>query len=411
MSEKSFFKLKTVEEALAICREIARIAKMPMEMVPVDDAVGRVAAVDVISPENVPGFARSTMDGYAVRAESTFAATTDSPVTLKVVGRVPMGRPPDFTISAGEAASVGTGGMMPEGVDATIMLEHVDMLDRQTIVVSKPVAPGENVIRADEDLAAGAACIEAGTRISPRHVALLAAAGIRELDVARRVKVGVISTGDEIVPAHKTPGPGQVRDINTHALIGLIRQVGARANFYGIVPDEKESMLQATRQAAADNDVVLISGGSSVGVRDLTVQVLQEMGEPGVLVHGVQMKPGKPTIIARADRKVFLGVPGHPTSSMVCFHVFIAPLLGWMSGCEEQPLPVYARASRNIPTEEGKTEFIRGRLTERDGELWAEPIFSKSGLVSTIARANALIEVPAGVEGIYEGDLVRVRLL
>lgn len=411
MSEKGFFKLKTVEEALAICRDIAHIAKMPAEKVPVDDAVGRVTACDIISPEDIPGFARATMDGYAVRAESTFSATTDSPVTLRVVGRVQMGRPPDFAISAGEAASVGTGAMMPEGADATIMLEYVDMVDRQTIVVSKPVAPGENVIRADEDMAAGAVCIKAGTRLQPRHIALLAAAGICELDVARRVNVGVISTGDEIVPADNTPAPGQVRDINTHALIGLIRQAGAQANFYGIVPDEKEAMLQATRQAAADNDVVLISGGSSVGVRDLTVQVLQEMGEPGVLAHGIQMKPGKPTIIARADRKILFGVPGHPTSSMVCFHIFIAPLLGWMSGCKEQPLPVYARASRNIPTEEGKTEFIRTRLTERDGELWAEPVFSKSGLVSTIARANALIEVPAGVEGIYEGDRVRVRLL
>ena len=411
MSAKGFLELKTIDEALAICKRIATEADRPTERVPLLDALGRVAAADVASSADLPGFDRSAMDGYAVRAEDTFAASADSPVTLRLVGEVRMGQAAGLTVRAGEAAGIGTGGMMPDGADATLMVEYAELLDEQTIVTSRTVAPGENVIRADEDLRTGAVCVQAGTLIRPQQVGLLAAAGATELDVFRRVNVGIISTGDELVDPHESPGPGQIRDINSYALMGLVKEAGAQASFFGIVPDEKGPMIEAARSVSETSDVVLISGGSSVGVRDLTVEVLGELGEPGVLVHGVQMKPGKPTILAVANGTIIVGLPGHPTSSMVCFHVIIAPLLRWLSGCSHEPLPVYARAGRNIPCEEGKTEFIRARVFERHGELWAEPIFGKSGLVSTMAHANALIGIPAGTEGVYEGDLVRARPL
>jgi molybdopterin molybdotransferase len=419
MSAKGFLQLMSVEDVLALCRRISPAPVTPTRRVALLDALGRVAAADVVSTVAVPGFARSAMDGYAVRAEDTFDASADSPVSLRVIGEVPVGAAATVTVGRREAAEIGTGGMMPEGADAVVMVEHTEQLDDQTILIIRRVAPGQNTIRADDDVRPGALCLRAGTVLRATHLGLLAAIGVVEVDVFEPVRVGVLSTGDELAPPNETPGPGQIRDVNSYALMGLVSEAGAAARFYGIIPDEWEPLLAAARRAADENDVVLISGGSSVGTRDLTVQVLNALGEPGVLVHGVAMKPGKPTVIASANGKVFFGLPGRPTSAMVCFHVLIAPLLRRLGGRRVEPQPIRARVTMNVPSEEGKTEFVRARLLEPEPVeaidesplQWAEPIFAKSDSVLATTEADALIEIPAGSEGVREGDIVRARLL
>jgi molybdopterin molybdotransferase len=331
------------------------------------------------------------------------------PAYLTVVGEVGMGEAPRVRVVQGEAVWIPTGGMLPEGADAVVMVEHTEKLDERTIEVKRAVGPGENLIRPGEDFHAGAVALRRGRRLTPQDLGLLAGIGLTKVPVALPPVVALISTGDEIVPPEVEPGPGQIRDINTYTLSALVRQEGGTPRFCGLIPDDHDALLAALRRAAESSDLLLISGGSSVGPRDLVAQAINALGEPGVLVHGISMKPGKPTILGAAGGKAVVGLPGHPATVMIVFYVFVREMIWRLLGLEASPpLPLRARLARRIASAPGREDYLRVYLERRNGELWAVPLLGKSGLIATMVKADGLVRIPLEREGVEVGEAVEV---
>lgn len=322
-----------------------------------------------------------------------------------------MGRAADLSVGPGEAARVHTGGMIPPGSDAVVMVEHTQALDARMIEVVRPVALGENVIPVGEDVRPGDLLFPAGHRLRPQDLGGLAGVGIARVPVVARPRVAILASGDEVVPADQTPGPGQVRDINSYTIAALARRAGAEPLPWGIAPDDAATLRRMADAALAEADMLVVSAGSSVSTRDMTADVIAALGAPGVLVHGVAIHPGKPTILAVADGRPVFGLPGNPVSTMIAFELFVGPALYRLQGATE-PLAatVPARLTRNVASRPGREDFVPARLERRGGELWADPVFGKSNLIYTMARADGLLSVPLDLAGLYEGDVVEVRL-
>ena len=407
---KEFFHVVALSDALA---HAAGFPVVGTERAPLAQAVGRVVAADVVSTVDVPGFRRSTMDGFAVRAASTFGASEGSPALLTVVGRVDMGTGTGLHVAPGEATHILTGGMVPHGADAVVMVEHTEALDETAIEVSRSVAPGQHVIEADEDAAVGQTVIGAGTRLRPQEAGLLAALGQVEVGVRRRPVVAILSTGDEVVAPDVEPGPGQIRDVNSTTLGALVERDGGVALQLGIVPDRYEDLLGACRRALDEADMLLVSGGSSVGARDLTLDVIAALPDSEVLLHGVAIKPGKPTILARVGGQAVWGLPGHVASAMVVYSVLVRPALEHISGLSatrRRRPRTSARLSRNLASVHGRVDFVRVRLEDRGGRCWAVPLPGRSGLIRTLVGADGLVEIDRDTEGLAEGAEVSVQL-
>ncbi len=406
---KEFFQVLDIDAVLAL-RE--RFEPLGGTRIKLSDALGRVLAEDIVAPADIPGFNRATMDGFAVRAATTFGASEGSPAYLEVVGSVAMGKAPDFTVGPGQAARIATGGMLPEGADSVVMVEHTEVLDVHTIEVHRSVAPGQHMVAKDEDAAKGQLLLSRGCCLRAQEIGLLAAVGCREVTVCQRPKVGIVSTGDEVVPCDTDPAPGQVRDINTHTLAALVREAGAEPVAYGIVGDRYEALFDAFQLALEENDMVLVSGGSSVGMRDLTLDALESLENSRVLFHGVSIRPGKPTILAHCGKKAIWGLPGHVASAMVVFMVLVGPLLKHIGGQRPKvPVPVKARLSRNLASVQGRVDFVRVRLVTRDGAQWAEPVLGQSGLIRTMVEADGLVAIEMNSEGLDQGAMVDVMLI
>ncbi len=381
------------------------------ERIPTRQALGRVLAETLTAPEDLPGFRRSTVDGYAVRAADTYGASAGQPAWLTVIGEAPMGQAPAWSVGAGQAALVHTGGMLPEGTDAVVMIEHTQTVDATSIEVVRPVAVGENIIQPGEDVRAGDLLLSSGHRLRAQDLGGLLALGITEVTVAKAPRVAILSTGDEVVPPEQKPGPGQVRDVNSYTLAALIERAGGVAVLAGIIPDRRAELEEAARRAHAQAEIVLLSAGSSVSVRDLSADVIRGLGQPGILVHGVSMRPGKPTILAVCDGVPVFGLPGNPVSAMVVCELFVVPTVRALLGeSAPRPIRVMARLARNLPSTAGREDYAPVRLEERDGELWAVPVFGKSNLIYTLVRTEGMVQVPLDSTGIREGEWVAVRL-
>lgn len=408
---KDFFNVVTIDQALAFCSVFSEVET---ETIALMDAFERILAEPVTATENLPDFRRSTMDGYAVRAASSFGATESNPAFLRVKGTALMGERPDFSIGAGEACRISTGGMLPEGADSVVMIEHTEALDATTIEVYRSAAPGQHVIEPGEDFSKNETLLAAGRRLRAQEIGLLAAFGRNTLQVYRRPVVAIISTGDEVVPVSKTPGPGKIRDINTYTLTGMVKALGAVPVSYGIVPDNKESLNQTLFLALRASDMVLVSGGSSVGVRDVTIDALLALPDPRILFHGISISPGKPTILAISQHKALWGLPGHVVSAMVVFLKVVKPFIEHISGIKApdgRMIRVPAVLSRNLSSAQGRVDYVRVKLKPLDGKLAAEPVLGKSGLINTMVKADGLIEIGLNVEGMDQGDPVEVELL
>jgi molybdopterin molybdotransferase len=407
------FNLITIEAALEQAKASLE-SSSSTEAVDIKEAVGRVLSETVVSKVDVPPFSRSTMDGFAVKAEDTFGATDSLPVYLEVVDRVEMGARAETEISSGQAVEVATGGMLPPGADAVVMVEETEKIAANEIEVLTAVGVGENIVQQGEDIGCEEEVLAAGHQLRPQDVGALAGIGEVEVEVYRQPEVTVFSTGDELVPPQEKPTAGQIRDMNSYSIGGLVKQAGGRVDYGGIIPDDKAKLKNALSQAVSDKGLVLLSGGSSVGVKDLTIEVLNELGAPGVMVHGVAIKPGKPTIIAAVDDTLVLGLPGHPTSAMVVFEIIVRPLIEMLAGLEQASSLTttvkIAKLSRNLESNKGRTEYFRVKLVESAGELWAEPILGKSSLITTMVEADGLVKVDLGSEGKREGAKVEVRL-
>ncbi len=404
-----------VEDALAILMRHAPFQKPTEISLPIEDAYGMVISRDIFSAEDLPGFSRSTVDGYAVRSADTFGATEGLPAYLTVVAEISMGQQPQVTLRKGEMARIATGGMLPEGADAAAMLEHTQDLGGKMIEVIRPVSPGENVIRAGEDAKKGERVLQSGRRLRPQDVGALAGLGITDVWAYEKPRISIISTGDEIVAPNKPVRPGEVRDINSYTLAGMISDAGGIADKKGIFSDQYGILRKVVEEALQVSQMVLITGGSSVGTKDMTAKVINDLGSPGVLFHGVSLKPGKPMIGGVAADVPIFGLPGHPAAVHVCFEIFIRPVLVIQSGEMESHFrkkrrAVLARISRNVSSSPGREEHIGVSIEERDGELWAVPLLGKSGLITTLTRADGTAVIPLRKSGLQAGDIVEVRL-
>ncbi len=384
-----------------------------------EDAQDRVTFEDVRAPEALPTFRRSTMDGYAVRAADTFGAGESLPAMLSVVGEVNMGQAADITLAPYQAAVVHTGGMIPDTADAVVQIEHTQsvtgdehMAPRGEIEVMKAVAVGQNVLQIGEDVTYGDQVLPSGHLIRPQDIGGLLALGIVNVLVAQSPRVAILGTGDEVIPPQSNPAPGEIRDINSYTIAGQTRRGGGIPQLLGIIPDDQGALQAAAQRALDDNDMVVFSAGSSVSSRDMTATIIDALGDPGVLLHGVATRPGKPTILGVVNGKPILGLPGNPVSAMVQYAMFGIPALHRLQGLQSAPRRgiVWAKLSTNISSETGREDYVPSRLQDSPEGLIASPVFGKSNLIYTLVNADGLLKVPLNKGGLTAGEWVEVQL-
>ncbi|CUS02173.2 Molybdopterin molybdochelatase [Candidatus Promineifilum breve] len=390
-----------------------------IERVATADALGRVTAEALFAPHALPTFRRSTMDGYALRAADSHGATDSLPALLRVVGEVAMGRAADVPFrQPGQAVIVHTGGMLPDWADAVAPVEHTQIVatvaepGENEIELYRACAAGQNVIQIGEDVAQNGEVLPQGTPLRPQDIGGLLAFGITAIAVTRRPRIAILATGDEVVPPEATPEPGQIRDINSYTIGGLCRRAGGLPQSWGIIADDLPALLAATGAALAQSDMLVITAGSSVSARDMTVQAIAALGRPGVLLHGVATRPGKPTILGAIDGKPVLGLPGNPVSAMVQFDMLGVPAIYRLQGATSRPprSRIWATLTQNVPSESGREDYVPARLTETAAGYTTTPVFGKSNLIFTLVQTDGLIKVPLNKGGLLAGETVEVIL-
>jgi molybdopterin molybdotransferase len=411
---KPFFKVLAPAEAKeALCSFPPLEAE---EEVPTAAAAGRVLARDLLALEDQPHFHRSLMDGYAVHAEDTFGASPSQPAYLRLVGSVEMGEEATRSLGRGEAVRIATGGMLPPGANAVAMVEHCEELVDGTVEIQRSVAPWQNVLRIGEDIRRGERIFPRGRRLRAQDLGALAGAGVTEVFAVRRPRAAVLSTGDEIVPPSVRPRPGQVRNVNQYSLLAMIAEAGGDPIDAGHVGDRPEELRAALARALQTADVVFLSGGSSVGAKDVALDVIGSFPSSAVLFHGISYAPGKPTILARIGSRPLMGLPGHPVSALVTFRLFGAPLVRLIGGENRSSAFAYERTARavlarNVASEPGREDYVRVVLEPHpSGVPRARPLPGKSGAVFSLVRADGMIRIPLEAEGLEEGEEVEVIL-
>ena len=399
--------VKTPEEVLALIKEeFSPLGQT--ELVSLSDSLGRILAENIAAEEYVPDFDRSTVDGYAVRASDTFGCTDAIPAILPLQQTVRMGEDADFSLNAGECVAVPTGGAVPKDADGVVMMEYTEDYGDGTIGVSKPAAPGQNLIFRGDDVYPGKVILHRGRVLSSADIGALAAIGRVQVPVVKKLTVGVISTGDELVPPEVQPGPGQVRDVNSPMLEAMLTAFGCNVINYGIVIDDEALLTRKVQQAAAECDAVLLSGGSSVGVKDAACRIIESTGK--LLLHGIAIKPGKPTILGKAGEKPLVGLPGHPVAAYFITKLFVLPLLGQLSGRDMTAYTVTAKVTESISANHGRAQYHCCRLSRKGVQVYAEPIRGKSGLITTLAGADGYFCIDRDCEGLPKNAEIQVTV-
>ena len=400
--------VKTPEETAALIQSAFSSGTTGTEEVPLDRALGRVLAADVTADEYVPGFDRSTVDGYAVRSADTFGCSDAMPAILTLRGEVLMGESAAMVLLPGECAAVPTGGAIPAGADAAVMIEYTEDYGDGTVGILKSAAPGENMIFRGDDMRPGDAVLSRGRKLTAADIGSLAAMGVCRISAARKPIVGIVSTGDELVPVSAIPAEGQIRDVNSALLAALVTDAGAEPLSFGILKDDEALLGRTLDEALVRCDMVLISGGSSVGMKDATCRVLEDRGE--VLLHGIAMKPGKPTILGKVGGKPVFGLPGHPVAAFFVSELFARPLIARLMGREVRFRTVPARLAEAVSANHGRAQYMGVFLSDENGELTARPIHSKSGLITSLAGSDGFFCISRDCEGLPAGALIEVRL-
>lgn len=415
---REFLELNPLEkfwQQLEFCLEKK---KLQVEKIKLNNAAGRILAEDILSPVDLPPFSRSTVDGYAVKAADTAGASASMPTYLDIIGSVQMGQKTEIELKSGQVAAVPTGGMIPQNADAVLMIEDTEKIESKLIESFKALAVGENIVQKAEDIGAGELLFKKGHKIMARDIGALAGLGITEFDVFQKAAVSIISTGDELIPAEAKAKAGQIRDINSYSIAAYLDKIGAETKKVGIIKDKFEN-LKSALQKELGQDLVLISGGSSVGIKDMTIDLLNSLGEPGVLLHGLAIKPGKPTILADIEGTIVVGLPGHPASAWTVNTVLSAEIVRVLNG-EKKPSEmgsennkyfIEAELTRNLVSDKGREEYIPVKIIEKNEKLFAEPLLAKSSLITNLAYGDAVLKIPQNKEGIDKGELVRLKLI
>jgi molybdopterin molybdotransferase len=408
MKSTAFFTVKPVEESLAL---LFQHIEQPhrTEVVPTHQAIGRIVASSPTSPTHLPTFVRSTMDGYAVRAEDTFGASDSLPAYLRLAAPVHMGEKPTHTLQPGEASAIHTGGMLPDGANAVVMIERTQAINDSEIEILGAVAPGENLVQIGEDVEAGSAILPVGHVIRPQDIGGLLAVGILKVTVQAPVRVGIMGSGDEIIAPSQEPTYGQIRDINSYTIAALCEELGAEVTRLGIAPDNYDAIFNMARTGLADADILVISAGSSVSIRDYTRDAINQLGIPGILQHGLAVKPGKPAILAACGGKPVIGLPGNPVSAMLVARQVLTPIIQRQQGRQHQINgTVEATLTANIASTTGREDTVPVLLEAEGGNMKATPLFGKSNLIYTLVNANGLLTIPLNVGGLKAGASVSV---
>lgn len=400
--------VKTPEEVLALIEQEFFPLEDRIEQVSLTAAMGRVLAEDIAASEYVPDFDRSTVDGYAVRARDTFGCSDAIPAILPKTHEVFMGQGADFQLEPETCCAVPTGGAVPVGADSVVMIEYTEDYGDGTIGIGKPAAPGMNMIFRGDDVFPGKIILQKGRVLSSQDIGALAAIGRISVPVVKKLTVGVISTGDELVPPEQTPGPGQIRDVNSPMLEVLLTQFGVQVINYGIVIDDEEKLTAMVQKAVSECDSVLLSGGSSVGVKDAACRIIESMGT--LLLHGIAMKPGKPTILGKTGCKPLVGLPGHPVAAYFITRLFVLPLLGRLMGRTMKQFTTTAYVTESISANHGRAQYHCCRLALENGRLMAYPIRGKSGLITTLAGADGYFCIDRDCEGLPKGAEIQVTV-
>jgi molybdopterin molybdotransferase len=408
-----FFHVVDVATFRSLLRSFPAISRT--ERLPLEKACGRVLAEDVVAGEPIPPFTRSCMDGYAVSAADTFGASESIPAYLDIAGSVEVQRSPAFRLERGQCAAVVTGSCLPEGADSVVMQEHSHILAEGSLQVARAVAPGENVLYRGEDCESGDTAVAAHSVLLSGRVGILAALGVCTVQVFQQPRVGLVATGDELVPADQPVREAQIRDVNTHSVSCLLRQSGAVPVSYGIVSDNEAELADTLATAASECDLLLVSGGSSVGAMDITLDAMTRLPDFQLMAHGISISPGKPTILARSGDLPVIGLPGQVTSAQVVTMILIRPFLEYLQGKmdadREGIFLKQAILSRNVASKQGREDYVRIRLSEHEGERRADPILGPAGLLRTLLEADALLRIPDNVEGLEKGQTVQVHPL
>jgi len=409
--DRGFKEATRIEEARRIFYETLPRITLPSEVISVQRALNRVLAEDVTAETSVPSFEKSAMDGYALIAEETFGASPTNPALLRLIGESKIGETPRIVLHRGETAAIATGAPVPQGANAVVMVENTKRLETGDIEIHAPVAPEENVAQVGEDVKQGAVVLERGRKLKPPDLGLIVALGLMTVKVVRKPRVGVLSTGNELTDAVRGAA-GKIADVNRPVLMAMVEDCGGKPVDLGIARDNAEQISLKLAQGLRSTDLVLVTAGTSAGKGDLVPDVINALGKPGMLVHGIAMRPSLPTGLAVVEGKPIVSLPGFPVSAMFAFSTFVQPLILRMLGTEPDPQPrVKARITKRIVGVPGFRTFVRVLVREEEGKLHAEPLRTPgSGILTTLTRANGIVVVPENVEGFDEGAEVEVQL-
>jgi molybdenum cofactor synthesis domain-containing protein len=409
--DRGFKEATRIEEARRIFYEALQTVSLPSETISLQGSLNRILAEDVGADASVPAFEKSAMDGYAVVAEDTFGSSQTNPSLLKLVGESKIGELPMKTLRKGEAVAIATGAPVPQGADAVVMVENTKRLDTGDVEMYAAVTPGENISHIGEDVKAGTVVLDRGRKLKPPDLGLLVALGRETVSVVRRPKVAILSTGNEISESSPVAS-GRIVDVNRPVLMAMVEECGGVPLDLGIAKDDPEEISKKLKRGLTSADLVLVTAGTSVGKGDLVPDVINALGKPGMLVHGIAMRPSLPTGLAVVNGKPIVSLPGLPVSAMIAFSTFVQPLILRMLGTEQDPQPrIRARATKRIVGVPGFRTFIRVLVREKEGKLFVEPLRAPgSGILTTLTRANGMVVVPENVEGYDEGAEVEVQL-
>ena len=416
---QKFLDLKSIEQFWKIVEKKLGIKPNKKEMINFKESINSILAQDIKATENLPAFDRSTVDGYAVKSQDIQGVSQSLPTYLNLIGSIKMGEKADLEIEDGQAAYIPTGAMLPKGADCVVMVEQTENISDHMVEIYQTAGVGENIIKKGEEIKKGEVILKKGHRVRPRDMGIFAGLGITEFAVYKKSSVAIISTGDELVEPEEKMKFGEIRDINTYTISYLLSEINAEVTQVGIIEDTYEK-LKSSIEKYLDYDLILVSGGSSAGLKDVTVDVINELGEPGVLVHGLKVKPGKPTILGKINNTPIMGLPGHPGSAWIIANKFVLPLVKLLSGqydvnnvrknINKEDIIQPAILSRNISSDKGREEIIPVLIEEKEGEKFAKPLLGKSSFMRIFIESDGYLEIEAAKEGIEKGQKVNVYL-
>lgn len=410
--EKIFKETLKLDDVLELFFKKIKLPNLKSESVSLMKARNRILAKDIKSPVDIPPFDKSAMDGYAVVAEDTFGATINNPIMLKLLGEVRIGKNTAIEVSNGKAAFVYTGSKIPKGADAVIMIEHTNKVKLDKIEVNSSVTPGQNISKMGEDVKEHELILKKNMKLSFQDLGMLAAMKFSEVDVLRKLKIAVLSTGNELVQVEESRKTTKEIDVNRIILSALCLDIGAEIIDLGIAKDDFKELKKKIEKGLSTGDIVIVTGGTSVSNTDLTAEVINSIGKPGMIVHGISIKPGKPTGLAIINDKIIISLSGYPIAAIVGFEALVKPILVKFQGIHEMPNPkIKAKMIRRVASPLGERNYVRVRVEKSNGDFIASPLRTKgSGILSSMIRANGFLIIPEDREGMDEGEEVEIQL-